>query len=484
MPTLLGRFAALLRDARAFRVLFGLHVLLVIAGAVLLWNTRSGDHQSYWELARGILQGRYSVWHSLDPYPPDTFRTPGYPLFLALASLGGTSLRALLVVQAALYLAAVGLVCRILRRLVPDDLLPRTLFLLVLVPNVQLVYYTALVLPECLLGFLIVAYLDAETAGRHWAICGLLLGAMILVRPVYLLYPLVRVGLGLLAAADRQAATRRALGVTAVAIAVMLPYGAWNQVQFGLFRLIPLEGSAPNVHMGFWQHRLPGKVTHRYWRSNFQGRELIPFVSDADANRYLEAYHREWDAIETEAAPYFTETDRRHQAKFDETPTLFTTYSRQYTVARAKIIEQYTWNHVRAEPGYYLATRLYTAVRLWMTGVNLRTISQPGLRAKVAALYPTLITLGLAGGLLLTAVRALRGQPELRGTLPIWSLLVYAWLVHVPVTIQSRYTVPLHLAALLLGTLALAGRIRGDHSGTLAPPAPRSAPVHGTVVVS
>jgi len=458
---MLGCLAAVLRDPRAFRALFGLHVLIVIASAVLMRNARSGDHYTYWELARGILQGKYSFWHSLVPYPPDTFRTPGYPMFVTLASLGCTSLRTLLVVQAGFYLAAVALVCRILRRLVPGDLLPRTLVLLVLVPNVQLVYYTALVFPECLLGFLIVAYLDAETARRHWAVCGLLLGAMILVRPVYLLYPIARVGLGLFASTDRGAATKRAVGVAAVAIALMLPYGAWNQVQFGIFRLTPIEGSAPNTHMGFWQQRLPEKSSNRYWRFNFLGRELIPFVSDAESDRYFKEYNREWDEIEKEAEPYFTETDRKHRMEFEKRQDLFPTYSPEYTVARANIIERYTWNHIKAEPRYYLATRLYTAFRLWVTGVNMQVIGQPGLPAKVAALYPTLVTfICLACGLALVAVQSIRRRPEMRRTVLIWALLIYGWLIHVPMTIQSRYTVPLHLVVLLLSTLALSSLIR------------------------
>ncbi len=458
--TLLRPLAALLRDPRAFCGLFALQVLIVIAAAVLMRNARSGDHSTYWELARGTLQGKYSFWHSLTPYPPDTLRTPGYPIFVALASFGCTSLRTLLLVQAGLYLAAVAIVCRILWRLVPDDLLPRTLFLFVLMPSIQLVYYTALVFPECLLSFLIVAYLDAEIARRHWVICGVLLGAVILVRPIYALYPIVRAGPELLASADMRTATKRAVGVAAVAIALMLPYGAWNQVHFGTFSLMPIEGSAGNIHMGFWQHRLPGKFSRRYW-PNFQGRELIPFVSDAESARYFEEYNQEWDEIERQAEPFFTATDRKNQEEFKKRTDLFSTYSQRYTVARARIIARYTWNHIRAEPGYYVATRLYTAFRLWVTGVNMLVIGQPGFLPKVSALYPTLVTLiFLVGGLIVAVVQSVRRRPEMRRTLPIWSLLVYGWLVHVPVSIGSRYTVPLHFAALLLSSLGLSSLIR------------------------
>jgi hypothetical protein len=442
-------------------MLFGLHVLIVIASAVLMRNTRSGDHYTYWELASGLLQGKYSFWHSLDPYPPDTFRTPGYPLFVAVASLGCNSLRVLLAVQAGLYIASLALATRILRRFVPDDLLPRTLFLLVLLPNIQLTYYAVLVFPECLLGFLIIAYLDTETAEGHWVISGLLLGTIILVRPVYLFYPVVRVGLGLLTSSNRPAATKRALATAAIAIGVILPYAAWNQIQLGIFWPTPIEGSAPNIHMGYWQHRLAGKVSQRYWHDNFQGRELVPFVSDADSDRYFVEYNREWDQIEKEAEPYLTETDRKHQTEFDKRPELFPTYSPAYTLARARIIGRYNWNHIKAEPEYYLATRLYTAVRLWVTGVNMQLLGQPGLPAKASAVYPTLVTFSfLACGLLLAAVQSLRRQPEMGGTLLMWVLVVYGWLIHVPVSIQSRYTVPLHLPVLLLGTLALSNLMR------------------------
>src|SRR4029077_3775436 len=138
---LLHHFAAVLRDPRTFRMLFGLHVLIVIAATVLMRNTRSADYYTYWELASGLLQGKYSFWHSLDPYPPDTFRTPGYPLFVSVPPRGCTSLPVLVALQAGLYIASLVLVTQILRRFVPDDLLPRTLFLLVLLPNVQLPYY-------------------------------------------------------------------------------------------------------------------------------------------------------------------------------------------------------------------------------------------------------------------------------------------------------------------------------------------------------
>jgi hypothetical protein len=147
-----------------------------------------------------------------------TYRTPGYPLLLAVIGGGedGASRAALFAVQVALYGAGVFLLALTARRLWAESTALVAAGLLMLDPFSK--RYVALVLTETLAGFLLLAAAYAfvrawqEHSLRWWAGAGVALSALVLVRPVFALaVPLAAVG-ALVAGRGR----RRVLAAVAV----------------------------------------------------------------------------------------------------------------------------------------------------------------------------------------------------------------------------------------------------------------------------
>ncbi len=465
-----ARVVGWLDRERAVQALLALNVLLALGAFVLLRGNLSIDHHSYWNLAMGLLQGKYSMWYFLDPYPADTMRTPGFPLFVALASLGGRSLTTAQLAQLMLHVASLCLALRLVRKLAGDAPIARVIFLLLVIPNAQLLHYLPAILPETLMVFLVTLYLTleledpADNLWRHAGI-GLLLGVCALVRPVAVLVPFARF------AFVRRPDHRRArfLGAAIsvlVTLLCMLPYGVWNAQVHHKFSIMPIEGSSPNREMGFWQHRLPDQPTHRFWRDNWMGNEVVYFIDPADLPRNIAEYHAQWDRIDAAAEPFLSERDRARLPVMRAKPELFLTFEAPYTFARSQAIEKELAARIREAPGYYLTTRLYSAVRLWVTGVNRARFAKPGLVPKVVALYPTIasgVSFGL--GLPFAAWAIARRRAARVSTLPFWLLGFVYWGAHVPMSIQSRYTVPLHVGALVLVATALAAMLRPGEDG-------------------
>jgi len=172
-------------------------------------------------------------------------------------------------------------------------------------------------------------------------------------------------------------------------------------------------------------------------------------------------YHAQWDRIDAAAAPFLSDRDRANLPTMRSRPELFLTYDTPYTLARSQAIEREYAARIREAPGYYLATRVYTAARVWITGVNVARLHEPGFKSKLVALYPTVVSfLSFGLGLPFAAWAIARRGSARASTLPFWLFGFVYWGAHVPMSIQSRYTVPMHLGALVLVAAALHGRIR------------------------
>lgn len=97
------------------KVFYTLRVLNALVTSAILWASRGtilSDTWSYLGLAEGILHGQYSMWWPLGDGYPDTFRMPGYPLFVALfVGLFG-NWHSVLVVQFIQYVLSIYLALR------------------------------------------------------------------------------------------------------------------------------------------------------------------------------------------------------------------------------------------------------------------------------------------------------------------------------------------------------------------------------------
>jgi hypothetical protein len=154
---------------------------------------------------------------------PETFRTPGYPLFLAVTSLGMRDFRPVLVIQCLFGALAAALVVLLARRVgAPGWVAAAAGLVWALHP--ALVVFDNLLLTESLFNLLVVAavFLGATAqSGRRLVWAGVLLGCATLVRP-----PLALVFIpALWAFAWPVRALRRGVAVATVC-AVAIP-GSW-----------------------------------------------------------------------------------------------------------------------------------------------------------------------------------------------------------------------------------------------------------------
>lgn len=470
----------LLWDGRTLGSLGAIHVLLVIL-AVSMPQPPSPDEATYLALADSMADGGFSVWHDVyDPAPVEVHRTHGYPAFLlAVRSISG-SRHFLGLVQGVLYLFALWLVVRWLRGL-ENGVFLSNLFLLLMVAQIQLLRYVGQVFPETLMVLFLTAYALSLNGGAHlgrdrWLLM-VLLAASYWVRPITMLLPaFVLVGDLLLQPKSQRWHSARGHVMVAIGFVLLgpLPFAWWNWKNHGYFRPHPLTGSAVISNLGIWQLRLPGYGTVHYFQYNTFGRELIPWVDEEEASHHFDRYQAQWERIEQRAAPAMTPEDRERVPVMMEHPTLWATRSPGYTRALDDAIRKENVSMIKAEPWYYLATRMYTAVRLWVTNVNLPMEEvvyrpSPGIYPRVGkpagsigwikVLTPfaiTFITFGV--GLPFIVLSIFRDRRRWYERRYLVMVIAYVWLIHVPMLIQSRYTVPVHVLAVLCLTLAIADR--------------------------
>jgi len=188
-----------------------------------------GDSNEYHDSARALLEtGTFAVSPHL-PFEPQTFRTPGYPSFLAAVyAVAGERPAAALLVQLVLGVATIALVYLLVRERWGARVALVAAALLAL--DVGSLHFSLAVLTETLFTLLLVAALACGGAlltrpdRRRWALgMGIALAACVLVRPVayYLVAP-VALGVAVHGLRARWGARETAWTLAML----LLPYGA------------------------------------------------------------------------------------------------------------------------------------------------------------------------------------------------------------------------------------------------------------------
>ncbi|MCH8053242.1 MAG: glycosyltransferase family 39 protein [Planctomycetes bacterium] len=209
------------------------------------------DGREYYQLAMNLAHhGRFSQSES-PPFDPDTWRTPGYPLFLAIHMLiFGDSPRSVIVVQQLLNLVNTLLLAFMAMKYMSTRRALLVGLLFVFEPYHH--FYSLWLMPTTL--FVTVLLLiwhvwHRATAPGRWqwsALLGALTGFAVLLRPLSILLPVVvLVGLGIewFRQREKRKVLFRALGVTLAAM--MLIVGVWvgrNKVVAGRFALSHQSG--------------------------------------------------------------------------------------------------------------------------------------------------------------------------------------------------------------------------------------------------
>lgn len=444
---------AALDNRRLSMILWALVVLSAGLGAYLGSGIRFGDEANYINLADSIFKGEFSAWYFLEHYNSDTLRTFGYPLFLVMVRSFTDKVLAIRIVQFCLYLLSIVLFSRVAMsygRKVLNG------FLILVAINIQVSFYSGQVGSEILIVFLASSWFYLSyfvPASRNYLtyfIEGVILGLLFHVKPVYLLFPLAIACIYLV-----KGSWKGSLILLVFFFLTIIPFAFWNATHHGTFKLTPLQGGAGAAHLGFWQHKLPGYQDHHYWRHNM-GSEPFSFTRPEQFERNLDQYEKEWSFVYQELAPFKTTNDvvidsADFQAGFRD-------YSSGYVKARESALWKSLIRSIRREPFYWLKTRAYTAIRIWVTGINMSALKEPGFFNKIKAIVPFLITATTFIGLLIFLLKFLR-QKSLREKVPWKALLfiIYTGAIHIPFCIQSRYSVPAHIFVLLMIAITILG---------------------------
>lgn len=425
-----------------------------------------GDEKHYLSYAQGLEYGRFSQWWFLQDYVPDTVRTPGYPVFLFLVEKISSSIYFIKGIQLLLYTSSVFLVLKIASQYDPGYRL-KNIFLFLLLPYVQVVIFSVIIQPEALMTFLLTLYIYLDSLKMRldlkYTLLGLVSGCIFLVRPVFLFFPVLIFIFNIITQRNK---FHWGFGISMLIIYFLsiLPYGIWNFKNHHVLSITPIEGAGGVFSLGYWSFKMPGYKEKRYW-GNFMSDELIAFTPKAEEGKYINAYNKEWDFIDSSCAQYLSPSDKMNLEEMGNYQGLFKTYNAKYTLERERLLKRLTVEHFKEEPGFTLKTKLFTAIRLWFTGVQLSEVNNSNFLRQFYAIYFSAVSaIFFLASLILIPLAFFKKKISWNRSSTAIVLIIYFGLTHLVFALQAKYTVPLRLILLLL----LARTILGLFSHTPA----------------
>jgi 4-amino-4-deoxy-L-arabinose transferase-like glycosyltransferase len=236
----------------AFIALIVVRFLLILNAIKYPIRWLTVDSNQYIELAQGLLDtGRYQ---SIENPDLDLFRTPGYPAFLAiLFGITGDSLSAVVIAQFILSLSCAWILYILGTSIAGSSVGTMAAFLLLLSPNT--LFWSATLMAESVFMFgLILAFFWMTRASigsfPGWA-SGLLLGLMVLVRPISL-YLILLWGIWYFLFLLRREVWQRVLQRVSLfvigALVVVIPWHVRNLSQHGIFALSRVSSTTFKVY--------------------------------------------------------------------------------------------------------------------------------------------------------------------------------------------------------------------------------------------
>lgn len=270
-------------------------------GSITGYAFQSRDSDEYYSIARNLTtRGSFSLADS-NPDQPDTWRTPGYPLFLAgLVLLFGDSPSACVIAQQLLSVINVLLFFLVSRRLLGDRRALAVSLLFLIEP--YHLFYSAWLLATTLYttSILLMWYAwqpaTAKVDWRWYAIVGMVAGAAVLIRPIgALIPPALLAGLAVMRvfrnkkSVRRLPLTRTITGLLALGVGTSFMVAPWmlrNKIVAGHFALSDQSGVVlayfKATEVALWSQ---GRTADRYKETSL------------DEDRVLEP-HTVWDRID------------------------------------------------------------------------------------------------------------------------------------------------------------------------------------------
>lgn len=438
-----------------------------IIAFVLGSRSAFADDVGYLNLADGLRDGVFSSWFQLDNPPPDTLRTPGYPIFLAGIRALTESVTAIKIVQFVLLLLTFFAVIRFLRtRTNPSIRCDRSrelIFAILLAPALQLAYRSGQINADVptacavtMWGLSIARALQptaqpsaqspAKRGGfnsRAAIAIGFWGAVSYLLRPAFIIVIFATAAVAVVVKRVRRECTLASL-ISALACAA---FGMWSLSATGTFRIFPLEGGAGAAHLGYWEYRLPNGFQDRfYWNPVFEHDPYLDLAATtvypaSEHTQATKSYNDEWTKIQNELDRNQSANDKATIAEMGKLQLQqFVVHDTEYTALREKLLWNAVIGHATEEPAKYIATRIASLPRWWFTGWDkaIRTEQYACVSSFIGTFLP----------LCWLVSRLIRRK--WRATLPSY---VVVWLItslvftaaHTIFVVASRYTLPFQL---------------------------------------
>lgn len=328
----------------------------------------TGDSKGYIILAQNLAEHHvFSVSQSA-PFAPESFRAPGYPLFLAmLFALFGASVFALFVH------ALITGIAPVLLFMLTRSLHERAAFwasALFAFEPVRL-FLSASFLSDALFAVLFLASLVALEWGRErlsygWlAAVGLLLGLMILVRPIAIFLPIVYAGYVALRMRPFAIAVRHVALMCALVLVVVFPWMYRNHALFGSWNV----SSVGNANLML-----------------YNAPEFLKWHPDSRAQEILNVFNAEQVSLPREDAISLTRSE------------VFTSTFRE--IIRGNELS-YVFFHIVKSIPFFVTDGLRDTIRLLHVDIgSMPNISTALMRGDVGTLFGYLLSGGLPIALL------------------------------------------------------------------------------------
>jgi 4-amino-4-deoxy-L-arabinose transferase-like glycosyltransferase len=412
--------------------LFLLHLLVL---AVVIQKSRpwlTGDSERYLLLAGSLAGGTgYGLPNGAGQFEAEAIRMPGYPVFiLVLQKLMGQSAAGvglvIVLVQAALFLAAVWLMWRVAREVF--DQWTGLCFLALSAVYPFIAYSAGQISPEMPTVFLValVFFMLLRPTALRLALAGALVAAATYFRPNLLLLAAV-ITLACIAAERRL--SLKALLPLIVCGALLLPWAIHNYRTFGVFTPTSVvTGAGINLFLGTWQARLSVPSMVKYGMAA----EVTPELESSGMLAQVRAVNSEIgvpEALRPVNMGFYPDNLRRREAE--------------------RLYRAVAVSNMKAWPTTYLLSSLRNMMRMWFSAY-LPESFPASLRLMLVAEGVVVLCLGLVGALL----ALLRGRGRLTVVAAVCALL-YFTLTLCWFHTEARYTIPVRLVLLAFAAYAL-----------------------------
>ena len=446
-----------------YRTLALIVLVAVAHGVFFIWYQRPDwysqvawtDQAGYRQLGQALANtGRFTKFPDAPQFVPDVIRTPVYPLFLAtIYKVAGTGQLPVVLTQTVVFALICVLVYAIARRIGDEGVALGAAALTALFS--PLPYFGALVMTELWTAFVFTASMwmaiRAVQSRRtiDFAALGVLCGITALSRPVFALFPVGLVLVGLVFFPLTGVARRPSVGSWAALLGafalIMLPWFAFNYVNFGRLTLSPAGGMGRGMWEGSWQATWSGRLQN----------ELTIAAGESDDRAAIDAHVAAIAAREhLDAAPML---EYVHQ--WQDIRHIWTTPSdpQERVDARVKADDEYMRvgrNNIRRKSWANLARRLaYGVFILWAGETPIRYSTTNALPTIVIRAIWIVQALLVAAALV--GVYALIRHGRAAEGCTLGAAIVYITAVHFPILKEARQSLPAMPSVLVLSAFGL-----------------------------